>query len=218
MRILPVTSAGSSAATREVQAQRTPANVGELRAALARAHQKLTGQAAPAGLLDVLTAQVSLETAHGGSMYNFNFGGIKGSSPNGASATYGTREVEDGKDVHIRAHFRAYDSIDEGAEDYLRVMGARFGSALAPAERGDLDGFAHALKQAGYYTAPESEYRSALHANAAPSAGGGGPPPVAPPPKPLDFASSGDLSRVIDALSLDASRIAAPLGSEGDMS
>src|SRR5258706_15015150 len=134
----------------------------ELRDALGRAHVKLTGRAASPGLLDVLSAQVSLETGRGASMYNWNFGGIKGASPQGMTASYMTRECTKSGDVHLRQGFRAYASIDDGATDYLNLVRGRYAGALAHAERGDVDGFAHALKESGYYTAPEAEYASAL--------------------------------------------------------
>ena len=95
-------------------------------------------------------------------MYNFNFGGIKGAGPHGEVARCRTKEVVNGHEIEIRDGFRAYRSIDEGAVDYVKTMRAQFGSALARAEAGDVDGFAHALKEKRYYTADEGAYASAL--------------------------------------------------------
>ncbi|MBS2020687.1 MAG: glucosaminidase domain-containing protein [Deltaproteobacteria bacterium] len=159
-RVAP--SGGSRAHGREVKLERTPATRSELRAAIRRAFVRSEGAEPPEKLVEVLTAHACLETASGDRMYNFNFAGIKGYSPAGMTAVARTREVLGGKDVEIRDGFRAYATIDEGARDYVNVMKGRFAGALGPAARGDVAGFAHALKSAGYYTAAESDYAKGL--------------------------------------------------------
>ena len=175
MRVGPPTAPQRAATSREVEPKRTQVSQAEIRDAIARAHAKVTGRAASGAALDVLTAQASLETASGGRMYNYNFGGIKGSSASGETARLRTHEVLGGKDVEIRDGFRAYRSLDDGAADYVRLITDRFPAAMAQAERGDVDGFAKALKQAGYYTAAEKDYASGLRAlmSATSTAGGG---------------------------------------------
>lgn len=153
----------SSQATRAVDPERTAVSRADLRGAIGRAYTKVTGKAASAQVLDTLTAHASLETGSGSAMYNFNFGGIKGHSPTGETAKCRTKEVIDGKEIEIRDGFRAYHSLDDGAVDYVKLMTGRFNGAVKQAERGDIDGFAHALKQANYYTADEAKYASALH-------------------------------------------------------
>lgn len=148
--------------SRDVDPKLTAVSRDQLREAIARAHTKVTGHPASAATLDVLTAHASLETSSGSRMYNFNFGGIKGRSPAGDSATCKTHEVIDGKDVTIKDGFRAYRTLDEGAVDYLKVMRDRFPRAMQEAARGDVDGFAKALKQSHYYTADESAYAAGL--------------------------------------------------------
>lgn len=148
---------------REVAARKTVTSTADIRAALARAHQAATGEAAPAPLLDMLTAHVSHETALGTRMFNYNFGGIKGKSPAGDTARYMTREVTPaGEEVHISAPFRAYSSLDQGAADYVDVMRSRFPEAFAQASTGDPAAFAAALKRRGYYTASETSYAAAM--------------------------------------------------------
>jgi len=162
---IPMTLDRSTSSTSDVAATRTPATQSELRGAIGRAYAKVNGKPASANTLDMLTAQASLETGRGAQMYNNNFGGIKGHSPvSGQTAHYLTREVENGQSKHLVQGFRAYKSLDEGAVDFVTTLQTRFGSAMPSAERGDVNGFASALKGAGYYTAPESEYASALHA------------------------------------------------------
>jgi hypothetical protein len=116
-------------------------------------------------MLDILTAHVSHETGNGARMFNYNFGGIKGPSERGLVARYGTTEFFDGKKTSIRAGFRAYRNLDEGAIDYVKFMRARYGTAVAEAERGDVDGFSAALKRRGYYTAPQDAYAAAMRAH-----------------------------------------------------
>lgn len=189
----------------EVEVQRTSVSRADLRGAIGRAHQKLTGHAPSPALLDVLTAHASLETGSGAQMYNFNFGGIKGRSPSGETARMRTREVIDGREIEVRDGFRSYRSLDEGAVDYVRLMRDRFGGAVARAEAGDLDGFAHALKQARYYTADESKYASALRglAGSGPTAMAATPATHARPavsPAAAVFPDSFELGRVLDAI------------------
>jgi len=152
----------SSATRREVEPTRTAVSREQIRGAIRRALETVDGARPSDKLVETLTAHASLETASGDRMYNFNFGGIKGVSPSGATAVYKTREVLGGKDVTIRDGFRAYASLDEGALDYVRTMKGRFSSALEPAARGDVAGFASALKRSGYYTASEADYSRGL--------------------------------------------------------
>src|SRR5512138_2257967 len=99
MRIDPSANEARASTRTVVDAQRTAVSRADLRSAIGRAHQRLTGAAASAQLLDVLTAHASLETGSGGHMYNFNFGGIKGVSPSGETARCRTKEIQNGKEV-----------------------------------------------------------------------------------------------------------------------
>ena len=183
----------------------------DVRAALSRAVQAATGSPPSARTLDVLSAQVSLETAHGSAMYNFNFGGIKGQSPSGQTAHYMTHEVLNGKDVTLQQGFRAYSSLDAGAKDYVSVLRSRFPQAFGQAMAGSVDGFAHALKQAGYYTASEQSYTSGLRAAAGlPAESTTGTTAVASSANVSTYSTSADLSRVLDAIAASATRIAEP--------
>jgi hypothetical protein len=203
--------------TRQVAPCRTPTAPGDLRAAIGAAYHRLTGKTASSPLLDTLTAQASLETGRGAQMYNFNFGGIKGSGPQGKTVNCLTHEVIASHDVTVRQGFRAYGSLDEGAEDYVRVISGRFSAALSKAQLGDVDGFAHALKQAGYYTAPESDYAAALRSltgakQTTPLALAPACTPSAATTTSGDpaYSTSAELSRVLDALSTSALRIGRP--------
>jgi hypothetical protein len=144
-------------------------------------------------------------------MFNFNFGGIKGVSPQGETANLMTHEVLGGQDIHISQGFRAYRSLDEGARDYVAVLQTRFPGAMTQAKAGDLGGFAHALKQAHYYTASEQDYTAGLQAlQPAGASGASDTAPLQPVPSLGEFSTSAELSRVIDAMSASAVRIADP--------
>jgi hypothetical protein len=211
MPLAPTTAVGAPAAsTYAVPARRSPVSMADIRASLSRAVESVTGRRATARTVDVLASQVSLETAGGSQMFNFNFGGIKGAAPGGATASYMTREVLDGNSVHIQQGFRAYASLDEGARDYVSVVRSRFPQAFQSAAAGDLDGFAHALKQAHYYTAPESEYAAGLRA----LAGKAGALPAAPPTE--EYRTTADVSRLVDAVLASSSRIADPNRQDDD--
>lgn len=202
-----------------VELRRTPVTRDALRASLGRAWETLHGAPANPRTLDLLTAQSSLETGNGQRMYNFNFGGIKGRSADGDTARARTHEWEDGHRVETRAYFRAYDSLDEGAVDYLSLLQRRYGDALDAAGRGDPDGFVHALKRHGYFTGPELGYVNTVRRLLGmPSrhdlpedvkAPEGGPTPAS------TFGTALAVARVLDAVSAGAARIAAP-DKEGD--
>lgn len=63
---------------------------------------------------------------------------------------------------HAACRFRAYDTLDLGAADYLALIHARFQKAWPFILSGDPDGYARALKAQGYYTADVEEYARAV--------------------------------------------------------
>jgi hypothetical protein len=219
-RVHPVQAPGAVASVREVRAQRTPTAPPRIRAAIASAWHRDTGAAAAPALLDVLTAQVSHETARGQAMYNHNFGGIKGAGPGGATARYQTREILGGEEHHLVDGFRAYRSVDEGALDYVQTLRTRYPSAVAAAARGDVDGFASALKKSGYFTAHLSDYAASLRAlvhegpGAAPAAAAAAPLTVGSFLPVGDFVPAPEsvVQRVMDAVAAMGARVGAPLG------
>ena len=155
-------------------------------------------------------ARVELETAHGTSMINYNFGGIKGVGPSGLTARAKTPEVIDGKAKTIVDGFRAYRTLDEGAEDYVRLLKGHFSGALSAADAGSMDGFAHELKRAGYYTASEHDYASALRSIAGQKPSTAAPAPsAAPASSGEDFATTAQLMTIFDSMRASSLRILA---------
>lgn len=141
-----------------VNAVRTQLTPGEAKNALEGAWRETFGETPSAETSAILTAQWAHETGRGGSMFNFNFGGIKGAGPGGHSVLQRTKEGYGDTERTIRDHFRAYGSAQEGARDYVKLLNARFPKALEAARAGDAQGFVRALKQRGYFTGDESAY------------------------------------------------------------
>ncbi len=138
--------------------QRTPLTASQAEAALGEAWKELRGTSADPSTLRLITAQWSHETGGGKSMFNHNFGGIKGVSSEGLSTVARTREGQGASERVIYDRFRAYSSPQEGALDYLRLLSRRYPAALEQAAQGNSAGFVHELKQAGYFTGSEEAY------------------------------------------------------------
>lgn len=229
-KITAVQSTTAAPRTHEVAPRRTATKPENVRAAIAAAYRKQTGAEPTNSLLDVLTAHVSHETARGERMYNYNFGGIKGPAPDGAMTRYATREIgADDEERRIVDGFRAYRSLSDGAADYLATMRLRYPNAVAAAARGDVDGFAAALKQRGYFTAHLEDYSASLRAltreggraaavstSAATSALPADlpfafAPAMVPPADPSAYPTEAIVGRVLDAVASAGARIGAPI-------
>ncbi len=149
---------GSPPKTRTIAASATHISGGEAAASLATAYQNVFHEPPSPATLRVLVAQWSHETGGGRAMMNFNFGGIKGTSPAGLSAAYRTTEGQGESAVKITDRFRAYGSAIEGATDYVKFLATRFSGAMAQARQGNPEGFVRALKDGGYFTGSEEDY------------------------------------------------------------
>jgi hypothetical protein len=159
-RVATASGAGSSHAgkVRTIPAAATRISGEEAAASLATAYQNVFHEPPTPSTLRVLVAQWSHETGGGRAMMNYNFGGIKGSSPAGLSAAYLTTEGQGESTVKITDRFRAYGSAIEGATDYVKFLATRFSGAMTQARQGDAEGFVRALKQRGYFTGSEEDY------------------------------------------------------------
>lgn len=145
----------------------TPA---QLLAALGRAWRAVfAGEPKPESIL-VLLAQWSLETGDGLGMHAFNIGNIKSREGDGHDYCYfACFEFNNGLKTWYRpddptTRFRAFETLDSGAIDYLQTLSHRFASAWPAVLAGDPEGFARALKLARYYTADEHAYALGLRA------------------------------------------------------
>ncbi|HTA89448.1 MAG TPA: glucosaminidase domain-containing protein [Polyangiaceae bacterium] len=126
--------------------------------ALRSAWTRVTGQPPSQKTVAVLTAQWAHETGNGASMYNYNFGGIKGASPDGLSVSQRTHEGYGSSERTIMDRFRAYKTADDGATDYVKLLVNRFPEATQSATQGDPVGFVKGLKQRGYFTGDPAAY------------------------------------------------------------
>lgn len=113
--------------------------------------------------LNLIMAQNDLETGHRKSMWNYNVGNIttdgKGSYNYFDDLT--TKEqITPGSWKSMNLKYRAYDSMEQGIDDYLKFLGQnkRYGNAWQHILNPDPVAFSKALKQSKYYTANESDY------------------------------------------------------------
>jgi flagellum-specific peptidoglycan hydrolase FlgJ len=111
--------------------------------------------------LSVLWAHWAHETGRGQRMHAFNFAGLKGRGPTGASVVVWTREglVPE----LVQRTFRAYRTPSEGARDYVRLLFSRYPSAARAARDGNAYAFATALESGGYFTGDGRAYVRALN-------------------------------------------------------
>jgi len=147
---------------RAVGAQRTRLTPDQASGAIRDALNRVTGEAPNEQTVALFTAQWAHETAHGTSMYNFNFGGIKGAGPTGLTVEQKTREGSGQTERRVTDHFRAYESAQDGATDYVKLLVQRYPEAVSAAQRGDSSGFVRGLKQRGYFTGDEGAYERSV--------------------------------------------------------
>ena len=148
--------------TTEVAPTRTPLKGSEAADALSSAWQSVFHERPSKQTLAVLVGQWSLETGTGRSMWNHNFGGIKGTGPGGLTVAMRTKEGFGDTERSTTDRFRAYATPAQGATDYLALLARRFPQALDRARAGDATGFVHALKRGGYFTGSEETYTNAV--------------------------------------------------------
>jgi len=137
--------------------------------AFIRAWQNLyAGRAPTQAQCGVLYAQWIVETG-GRNCWNWNIGNVKVSQAQVAENLPwvdlpGTWEMIGGKRVVLPdgdpgRRFRAYSSLDSAMWEHLKFLrDTRYAPSWPFVESGDPDGFAHALKRQGYYTAPAADY------------------------------------------------------------
>jgi len=134
--------------------------------AIAEAHEVVVGGEPSGATLRIISAHSAIETARWKRFPNFNYAGIRASSSwKGEWTSFTTREVINGKEEiwqpSDKNRFRAYASLRDGADDYLKFVVERYPLAWSAAQRGDDTDFVHQLKARGYFTAGEASYLSA---------------------------------------------------------
>lgn len=151
-----------SSSAREVALQRTPLSGSQASDAIREAYAQKFGENPSEENLAILTAQWAHESGRGAKMFNFNFGGIKGTSPEGMTVSAKTHEGFGKNQIQIRDHFRGYSSATEGARDYINLLERRFPEALEGAKDGDVSAFVDGLAKRHYFTANPADYEKAV--------------------------------------------------------
>lgn len=105
----------------------------------------------------VTIAQGAFESGWGRKAKGGAYFGVKGKSPEGKSITFTTHENYDGQSVKIEDSFRAYDSLEQSADDYGRFLSVNKRYAAAFSYPNDPEKFIHEVAKAGYATNPDYE-------------------------------------------------------------
>jgi hypothetical protein len=140
----------------------------EMVAAMERAWTARFASAPKRESIYVLVAQWALETGWGKAMHAYNVGNLKSVEGDGHDYTYfACDEYIHGKQVWFYpdapgCRFRAYETLDLGAADYLDTLHERYQNTWDAVLAGDPASFARHLKAARYYTGDEGQYTRSL--------------------------------------------------------
>lgn len=124
----------------------------------------------------VIWAQNAIETGSTTAMWNNNIGNVKYSPSknpeNDKDVKYmmlhNVWEIINGKKIIFQppdpaTWFRAFDTLEEGVGFHLNFLKTkRYKNAWVAVENGNPEQFAHLLKVAKYYTAPEEDYAKGM--------------------------------------------------------
>ena len=155
---------------REVPKTNTPVSDAQMSQAIINVWQRLFGTAPSKEQVYMIMAQNSLETGpNRSSMHNYNVGNIiAGNSGHdyflGGDWMYADKAETQKK--KIVQHFRAYGSLEEGVEDYLKLLSQskRYASAWQHIIHPDIKAYSEALHDAGYYGEKAEKYTAGLQA------------------------------------------------------
>jgi hypothetical protein len=155
--------------------EKTEIAIPDMYAALKSAWPSVIGEDPTDTAVLALMAQWALETANGEACFNYNIGNFKAypqDNPSQAWFAMTTTENVGGVTTTVPgAKFQAFASLDDGVRSYLSAMHGRFGAAWQYVESGDLQAFAKALHDQGYYTGippnPVDTYAAGLAARRA---------------------------------------------------
>jgi hypothetical protein len=149
---------------RKVEQVRTVPSTEELLRALARASERVLSHPMERPSIALLVAQIWLETGRLKSCFNFNLGNVRDLPGDGFDyVLLWTWEILNGQRWEGYGAFRAHESLEEGACEHLKfltdfVRRPKYKRVWDTVMAGDASQYAHVLKAAGYYTAPEEDY------------------------------------------------------------
>lgn len=152
----------------KVPTVRTTCTDAELCEALILAWQSIYNVLPQKKSIAVIISQHNVETGSGISCWNWNLGNEKAADVAGQNVEYcaltGVWEIINGKKVILPPEnpgswFRSFKTLKEGVAFHIDFLkNHRYKNAWTAIEQGDPAGFAHLLKMAKYYTAPEADY------------------------------------------------------------
>lgn len=143
-----------------VKRVQTPVSNAEMLESITRVWNKLFHNKPTKEQLAMIMSHNDLETGFRKSMWNYNIGNITVGNSDHTHNYYDDLETNEqispGKWQSAKLKYRAFDSLDEGMEDYLKFISKRPGWQwiLDP----NPEAYSKALKASGYYTANESDY------------------------------------------------------------
>lgn len=155
---------------KQVPKTNTPVSDAQMAQAIINVWRRMFGTAPSKEQVYMIMAQNAIET--GGkreSMHNYNVGNIiVGSTDHdyflGGDWMY--TDKSETKKKNITQKFRAYNSLEDGVEDYLKVLSGmkRYAPAWQHIMHPDIQAYSKALHDAGYYGAKEEVYTKGLMA------------------------------------------------------
>jgi peptidoglycan hydrolase-like protein with peptidoglycan-binding domain len=115
----------------------------------------------------LLLAQWAFETDHGRSCWNYNIGNAKSRGKTGLWTHYRCSEIINGKEEwfdppHPQTRFRAFESLEDGAADYLQMMRTVFDLAWPELIAGNAPAFVAQLRAEDYFTASLAKYTAGI--------------------------------------------------------
>jgi len=154
---------------KQVPTLKTPINVPDLVKSFIKYWQKTYNTLPKKETVITMVAQFCHESGSGSHCYCYNLCNIKARDNANAVVKYcalnGVWEIVDGKKVIVpptnpSSWFRAFDTLDEGAEFYCNFLrnSSRYKLSWQQVEAGNPTQFVHELHQAGYFTDFEDKY------------------------------------------------------------
>ena len=155
-------------ADQQVPQQTTPVSEADVVSAFINVANQLWGITLTKPQLSLIVAQNNLETDNRKAMHNYNIGNITHVPGDGFDYYLGGDKTRDAQGNWVPTHlkFRSYDTLEDGAKDYLKNLHARGGGAVWQSIlQADPAAFAQSLKKTHYYEADESQYEAGIKAH-----------------------------------------------------
>ncbi len=153
---------------KQVPKTNTPVSDTQMAQAIITVWQRLFGTAPSKEQVYMIMSQNSLETgSKREAMHNYNVGNIiVGTTDHDyfAGGDWMYTDKSETTKKKITQKFRAYNSLEEGVTDYLKLLSSskRYATSWQHIKNPDIRAYSKALHDAGYYGAKEEEYTKGL--------------------------------------------------------